>query len=121
MMNKGVEQSLLSLPDYALNSEVKDLEMRINDQINSALRYACWSWHSHLTKAEGDITDVVSCLCVFLEEKFLVWLEVVSAIGAVGGGHCWTGKSDGLATGGLFLAISILVLISTSGKQVIHW
>ena len=85
MMNEGLEQNLLSLPDYALNSEVKDLETRINDRISIALRYACRSWHSHLTRAEGDFTEVVSRLHVFLEEKFLAWLEVVSTIGAVGG------------------------------------
>jgi len=84
MMNEGLEQNLLSFPDYALNLEVKDLETRINDRISIALRYACQSWHSHLTRAEGDIAVVVSHLRGFLEEKFLAWLEVVSAVGAVG-------------------------------------
>jgi len=84
-MNDGLEQNLLSLPDYALNLEVEDLKTRINDRISIALRYACLSWHNHLTKTEGDVSGVVSCLCSFLEEKFLAWLEVVSAIGAVGG------------------------------------
>jgi hypothetical protein len=53
MMNEGLEQNLLSLPDYALNSEVKDLETRINDRISVALQYACRSWHNHLTETEG--------------------------------------------------------------------
>jgi len=85
MMNDGLEQNLLSLPDYALNSEVQDLQERINDRISIALRYACLSWHSHLTETEGDVTDIVSYLQIFLEEKFLAWLEVASAIEAVGG------------------------------------
>jgi len=85
MMNDGLEQNLLSLPDYALNSEVEDLETRIDDRISIALRYACLSWHNHLTEIEGDASGVVSYLRIFLEEKFLAWLEVVSAIGAVGG------------------------------------
>ena len=85
MVNDGLEQNLLSLPDYALNSEVEDLETRINDRISIALRYACLSWHNHLTETEGDVSGVVSCLRTFLEEKFLAWLEVVSVIGAVGG------------------------------------
>jgi hypothetical protein len=50
MMNDGLEQNLLSLPDYALNSEVKDLETRINDRISVALQYACRSWHNHLAR-----------------------------------------------------------------------
>jgi len=85
MMNEGLEQNLLSLPDYALNSEVKDLRRRIKDRISTTLQYACRSWHSHLTEVEGDVSDVVSYLRIFLEEKFLAWLEVVSAVGAVGG------------------------------------
>jgi len=85
MMNEGLEQNVLSLPDYALNSEVEDLETRIDDRISIALRYACRSWHSHLTKAEGDVTDVVSYLRIFLGERFLAWLEVLSTVGAVGG------------------------------------
>ena len=84
VMNDGLEQNLLSLPDYALNSEVQDLETRISDRISIDLRYACLSWHDHLTKTEGDVTDVVSYLSIFLEEKLLAWLEVASAVGAVG-------------------------------------
>ena len=85
MMNDELEQGLLSLPDYALNSEVEDLQTRISGRISVALRYACRSWHNHLTEIRGDVTDVVSCLRIFLEEKFLAWLEVVSVIRAVGG------------------------------------
>ena len=85
IMNDELEQNLLSLPDYALNSEVEDLETRINDRINVALRYACLSWHNHLAESEECIADVVSHLRTFLEQKFLAWLEVVSVIKAVGG------------------------------------
>ena len=85
LMNGKLERNLLSLPDYALNSEVKDLEKRINDRITIALRYACQSWHNHLTETRGDVTDVVPHLRVFLEEKFLAWLEVVSVLGAARG------------------------------------
>jgi hypothetical protein len=85
MMNNRLEQNLLSFPNYTLNSEVEDLQARVDHQISIALRYACQSWHSHLTQSEGDITGIVSYLRIFLEEKFLAWLEVVSVIGAVGG------------------------------------
>ena len=84
VMNDGLEQNLPSLPDYALNSEIKDLETRIDNHVSVALRYACKSWYNHLTKIRGDVTGVVSHLCVFLERKFLAWLEVVSVLGAVG-------------------------------------
>ena len=85
VMNDGLEHNLLSLPDYALNSEVEDLQTRIEDHISIALRYACQSWHSHLTKITEDITNVISGLHVFLEEKFLAWLEVLSVLSATRG------------------------------------
>jgi hypothetical protein len=84
-MNNGLEPNLLSLPNYALNSEVKDLPTRVNDRVSTALRYACRSWYHHMSDTRGDITDVISNLRVFLEEKFLAWLEVVSALGELGG------------------------------------
>ena len=84
IINGELEHNLLSLPDYALNSGVEDLQTRIDDRISIALRYACRSWHNHLTETEGDVTNVVSYLHTFLEEKFLAWLEVASVVGAVG-------------------------------------
>ena len=85
VMNSSLEQNMLSLPNYALNSEVEDLPMRIKDHISVGLEYACRSWHSHLTEVQGGVTDVVSNLHSFLKEKFLAWLEVVSVLGAVRG------------------------------------
>jgi hypothetical protein len=85
MMNDELEQNLLSLPDYALNLEVKDLQTRISDHISIALKYACRSWHNHLTEIRGDVTNIIPYLHIFLEKKFLAWLEVASAVGAVGG------------------------------------
>ena len=81
VMNEGLDQNLLSLPAYALNSEVEDLGTRIDVRIGVALQYACKSWHSHLTKSVVEAIDV-SHLRVFLKEKILAWLEVLSALGA---------------------------------------
>ena len=82
LMNSCLEQNLLSLPNYALNSEVQDLEVRVKDHISIALQYACKSWHNHLTGVRGDIMTVVPALRSFLQEGFLAWLEVLSIIGA---------------------------------------
>ena len=84
-MNDGLEQNILSLPNYTLNSEVNDLGKRINGRISIALRYACQSWHNHLTESAGDVTSVFPLLRIFLEEKFLAWLEVVSVLGTARG------------------------------------
>jgi len=82
LMNTSLEQNLLSLPNYALNSEVNDLQARIDSHISLALQYACKSWHNHLTQVREDITAVVPTLQSFLQEGFLAWLEVLSVIGA---------------------------------------
>jgi len=85
IMNNGLKRNLLSLPNYALNSEVKDLHTIIDDRTSIALQYACRSWHSHLTKTTGDVANIIHDLRFFLEWKLLAWLEVTSALGAVKG------------------------------------
>ena len=84
VINGELEQNMLSLPEYALNSEVKDLQARIDSRVSIALQYACRSWHNHLTETQEDIADVISLLRVFLEVKFLAWLEVLSVLRDLG-------------------------------------
>jgi hypothetical protein len=81
-MSTSLEQNLLSLPNYALNSEVKDIQARVDIHISTALQYACKSWCNHLIEVRGDITTIIPALHGFLQERFLVWLEVLSVIGA---------------------------------------
>ena len=83
-MNANLEQNLLSLPSYALNLEVEDLEARTKDRIGIALKYACESWYDHLIEVRGDITAIISALRNFMEEGILAWLEVLSVTGAAG-------------------------------------
>jgi len=85
VMNQGLAKNILSLPDYALNSEVKDLQTRIENCISMTLQYACKFWHHHLANTGGDVTDIIHSLGVFLKEKFLAWLEVVSVLGVTKG------------------------------------
>ena len=82
LMDCDLRQNLLSLPNYALNSEVEDLETRIKNHISTALKYACRSWHNHLTEIGDEINAVVPALQNFLQKGFLAWLEVLSVVGA---------------------------------------
>ena len=84
LMNSQLEQDLLSLPEYSLNSEIEDLQTRIDGRVSPALQYACRSWHSHLTKTREEITDVLPHLRDFLQAQFLAWLEVLSVLGDIG-------------------------------------
>ena len=83
LMNRKLEKNICNLPDGATNSEVADLRERNERCIDSALRYACKSWHRHLV-SEHTVRkpEVVSTLHRFLEKKFLFWLEVLSVLGA---------------------------------------
>ena len=86
LMDRSLKKNMCSIPDYTLNSEMEDLPTRIEGSgIHGALEYACRSWHKHLIVTEYQITDVISALCSFLEQKFLFWLEILSVLGAVGG------------------------------------
>ena len=91
LMNKELEENMLSLPEYALNSEIERLKTRIGTRVSIGLQYACRSWYNHLAETRGEVTDLLPHLRLFLEEKFLVWLEVLSVLGDIGG------ASDGLA------------------------
>ena len=85
VMDNGLEQNILSLPDYSLNSEVRDLQTRIDGRVSVALQYACRSWHNHLTETREDVIALIPYIRTFLEEKFLEWLEVLSVLRDVGG------------------------------------
>ena len=82
LMDSSLTWNLLSLPDYALNAEVKDLEERVKNHISPALEYACKSWYSHLTGTGKGAAHILGALHIFLEKNFLSWLEVLSVLGA---------------------------------------
>jgi len=68
---------------YCLNSEVPDLEDRIEKYIPPALSYSCRFWADHLAQVPMFDTDVFQGLQLFMEENFLFWLEVLSVRGEV--------------------------------------
>ncbi|KAF9644549.1 hypothetical protein BDM02DRAFT_3121687 [Thelephora ganbajun] len=83
LMNQTLEKNMCKLPDAVTNSEVPDLRQRTERYIDSALQYACKSWHKHLVDEHMVRTpNITSVLHQFLENKFLFWLEVLSVLGA---------------------------------------
>ena len=76
---------MCSIPEYALNFEVKDLPRRTEESgIHRALEYACRSWYKHLLMKKYQILNIISALQDFLKHKLLFWLEVLSVLGVVG-------------------------------------
>ena len=83
LMNQTLEKNMCKLPYAVMNSEVDDLDERIEQHLDPALRYACKSWHKHLVDKNIVRTPAVtSTLHRFLKKKFLFWLEVLSILGA---------------------------------------
>ncbi|KAF9644494.1 YVTN repeat-like/Quino protein amine dehydrogenase [Thelephora ganbajun] len=83
LMNRTLEKNMCKLPDTVTNSEVPDLRERTERYIDSALQYACKSWHKHLVDEHIVRTpEITSALHRFLENKLLFWLEVLSVLGA---------------------------------------
>ena len=84
LMGGSLKKNICSIPGFVLNSEVEDLQKRIEESgIRGALEYACRSWYKHLIVTKHLTSNVVSALRDFLEGKFLLWLEVLSLLGTV--------------------------------------
>ncbi|KIO04629.1 hypothetical protein M404DRAFT_26080 [Pisolithus tinctorius Marx 270] len=74
----GLESSYLS------NSEVTDLEKRINQNISPHLSYSCRFWAQHLEKTAFDLALAELMKGVLGSEKLLFWLEALSLLGVLG-------------------------------------
>ena len=86
LMVRTLEGNMCKIPDGAANSDIDDLEQRVERYIDPALRYACGSWHTHLVDPRAtsvDTSNITPIIHEFLESKLLLWLEVLSVIGAV--------------------------------------
>jgi len=84
LMDRTLEENMCKLPVAVTNSEVHDLQERVEQYINRGLQYACKSWHKHLVdEPTVRAPEITSALHRFLEKRFIFWLEVLSVIGAV--------------------------------------
>ena len=86
LMNQTLEKNMCKIPDAVTNSEVDDLQERVEQCVDHTLQYACRSWHKHLVGLHAfpaHMSKITPILHQFLEEKFLFWLEVLSVLGTV--------------------------------------
>jgi len=64
IMDKSLKKNVGSIPDYFLNSGVKDPSARLEGNgIRGALEYACTSWYKHSPVTKDRTADVGSALC----------------------------------------------------------
>ncbi|KAF4563160.1 hypothetical protein EYR36_003599 [Pleurotus pulmonarius] len=82
-MNRLLEENPCRISDpYALNSEVLDLDERIDQFLPSYLQYASRSWAYHLSLSRYS-ASLKEQLRVFCKIHLLEWLEVMSLFGRV--------------------------------------
>ena len=77
-MQAGLRFNICGLEtSYVLNSEVADLEKRVEKNIPSHLLYACQFWATHLEDAgfDGEVAKLVGWLVT--GEQMLFWLEAL--------------------------------------------
>ena len=66
IMNTGLEFNICKLPtSFALNSEIPDLDERVNDHISPGLRYACLAAAKHLRSTLRPTTTIRRPLAFF--------------------------------------------------------
>jgi len=79
--------NICKLEDSRLaNTDIKDLPLRIEQNISDPLQYSCLYWSSHLRSTPDKIQHVVILgnLKEFLEGPYpLFWIEVLSVLGMV--------------------------------------
>jgi hypothetical protein len=78
IMKSGLRFNICNLDSsYLLNTEVTDMDLRIEKNIPSHLRYACLYWTNHLSASRFD-EEMLKPVQDFMENRFLFWLEVMS-------------------------------------------
>lgn len=64
-----------------LNSEISDLDARIEHNIPQQLRYSCRFWHHHVIDDTGEHVALHAQAMAFLFSHLLHWIEVMSLLG----------------------------------------
>jgi hypothetical protein len=78
IMKSGLRFNICNLESsYLLNTEVTDMESRIERNIPLHLRYASLYWTNHLLASKFD-EEMLKLVEDFMENRFLFWLEIMS-------------------------------------------
>ncbi|KAK6977854.1 WD40-repeat-containing domain protein [Favolaschia claudopus] len=66
--------------DVVLNSEIPDLQKRLQESVSPALSYACQHWGYHLSHSDvaGPQGELAKKMSDFASTKLLYWVEVLS-------------------------------------------
>jgi hypothetical protein len=77
-MKSGLKFNICGLESsYIRNSDVPNLESRVETCIHPEISYSCLFWTEHLSKSHNN-DELHSGIQDFLDNRFLYWLEVLS-------------------------------------------
>jgi hypothetical protein len=83
-MNWDLKYDICKIEDYSLlNSEVGDLQSRLNGHLSAELRYACKYWIVYLIDSLEPDESLRSELRAFCSERLLQWIEALSLLKAL--------------------------------------
>jgi hypothetical protein len=84
IMNTDLRRDICELWGcFLLNSDVADLDQRLDRNVSVQLRYACKHWHVHVQLAGCFHPNVITALDIFCTKHLLHWLELLSLINHV--------------------------------------
>jgi Mrp family chromosome partitioning ATPase len=79
IMNADLRRNICNLQDpFIPNSNILDLEQRLDRNTSAQLQYACKYWHVHVQSAGCFHPDLITALDVFCTKHLLHWLELLS-------------------------------------------
>ncbi|KIK17240.1 hypothetical protein PISMIDRAFT_111922, partial [Pisolithus microcarpus 441] len=85
VMLRHLKRNICSIGnDIVLNSEIPDLESKLQECIPPVLSYACRHWGEHLSHAARDTDhweELIETLSEFTSTKLLYWIEALSLEG----------------------------------------
>jgi hypothetical protein len=84
IMNTDLRRNICDLRDpFQSNSDIPDLNQRLDRSASAQLRYACRYWHVHVQSAGCFHPGLIVVLDTFCTKHLLHWLELLSLIGEV--------------------------------------
>jgi hypothetical protein len=79
IMNAELRRNICDLQNpFRPNSDVPDLDQRLDRNASAQLRYACKYWHVHVQSAGCLYPDLITALDAFCTKHLLHWLELLS-------------------------------------------
>jgi len=82
----GLKRDICAINDPTkFNSEIPDLDERLNKYLTEHLRYACGFWNRHLEDVADDDVEAFDQAKEFLLTHLLHWIEVMSLLNDING------------------------------------